>query len=60
MGHYDEMYEADAEKASRERQKRWKEFNDKVDKLRECAPAELPARFLDALEDMRNWLRVRL
>lgn len=59
MGHYGEMYEADATAASRERRNRWKEFDAKVSKLREVAPAELPKRFLDALEDMQNWLRVR-
>ena len=62
MGHYDEAYAADFEKNRVREKKRLKEYHKKLDEFRKATPLStlIPQRFLDSLEDLDNWLYVRI
>jgi hypothetical protein len=60
MGHYDSSREHDAEQ--RDKLRLW-ELNhclERVVDLQDHLPEDVPARFKDSLEDLRNWLTVEL
>lgn len=57
MSHYDDSYEFDAREARKERCATFKEAIKRLDELKSDLPSSAPARFTEALEDLRNWLR---
>ena len=58
MGHYDSSREADRDEAAARRVNDLRKSLERLEALQEKLPEDVPARFRDSLEDLRNWLLV--
>lgn len=60
MGHYDSCYELDAKVRRKAEKTELKQLFDQLSTIRVEAKTRVPKRFEESLEDMANWLRVRI